>query len=164
MTVNDGNGRQAEDAVAAELGAAGWEVLNLNTVAGNWPLHDLVARRGDATIVVQVRGKRNDSGEYTTYPDVAHRAALLGEWLGLPSLFAFWHLPLGAADAQIRFATAAQVAALAETTEASYPDIVVRYHVWLDLFDIGVHRIGELLDRPSRPLQPPDDASDEEAA
>ena len=62
MTVNGGNGRQAEDAVAAELGAAGWEVLNLNTVAGNWPLHDLVARRGDATIVVQVAERGTTRG------------------------------------------------------------------------------------------------------
>jgi hypothetical protein len=149
----DKNGRQAEDAVAEVLHKAGWEVLNLNELAGNWPLVDLVGSRGDATILVQVRGTRNEWGEFTAYPDDAHRAALLGEWLGVPVIYGFWHLPADDSDARIRFATASQVAARAEATIEANPGVIVRLHVWIDMFDIDIRRIDDLLDRPSRPAR-----------
>jgi hypothetical protein len=165
VSVSDKDGRQAEDAVAEVLRAAGWEVLNLNDLAGNWPLVDLSAYRGDTTVLIQVRGTRTEWGEFTTYPDDARRAALLGEWLGVPVIYGFWHLPpAGDSDARIRFAAPSRVTTLAQATIEANPGVNVRLHVWIEMFDIDIHRIDGLLDRPSRPAQPPDDESGEEAA
>jgi len=164
MTVIDRDGRQAEDAVAEVLREAGWEVLNLNELAGNWPVVDLCACRGDATVLVQVRGTRNEWGEFVAYPDDAHRATLLGEWLGVPVIYGFWHLPpADDSDARIRFAAASQVAAFAEATIEANPGVLVRLHVWIDMFDIDIQRIDELLDRSGRSTQSREE-SDEEAA
>ena len=98
------------------------------------------------------------------YPDDAYRAAHLGERLGVPVVYGFWHLPpADDSDARIRFATASQVATFAEATIEANPGVVVRLHVWIDMFNIDIHRIDDLLDRPSRPAQLPDDGSGEEA-
>lgn len=165
MTVIDRDGRQAEDAVAEVLRGAGWHVLNLNELAGNWPVVDLCAYQGDTTVLVQVRGTRSEWGEFTAHPDDAHRAAILGEWLGMPVVYGFWHLPpADDSDARIRFAAPSQVATLAQATIEAYHPVNVRLHVWIDMFDIDIHRIDELIDRPSRPAQPPDNEPGEEAA
>jgi hypothetical protein len=47
----------------------------------------------------------------------------------------------------IRYERASRVAELAEAAEASYPG-TNRYHVDISQFDIDIHRLPELLDRP----------------
>jgi hypothetical protein len=137
-------GRRVEAIVASALRGVGWHVLNLDEeIAGHFPVIDLIARKGTSRCVIQVRGTTNDHGSYTARPVDARRAESFGEWLGHPALYAFVLLTGG--NATIRFATASQVAALAEAAEADYPG-TLRYHVFIDQFDIDVDRIDELLD------------------
>ena len=62
--------------------------------------------------------------------------------LGCHAIYAFAHLTRG--EPAIRFATAAEVAVLADQEEAAYKGIN-RYHVTIDQFGVTVGRISELL-------------------
>jgi hypothetical protein len=116
----DRDGHQAEDAAADALRSAGLEALNLNReVAGNFPVIDLIARRGTDRLLIQVRGTITDHGSYRTPPWEARRAESFGDWLGRPALYAFVHFT--ADNITVHFETASQVAALAEAAEADYP-------------------------------------------
>jgi hypothetical protein len=139
----DRDGQTAEDAVAAELRADGWKVLNLNRdIAGNYPVIDLSARRDDRRMLIQVRGTRTDHGSFRTPPGSARKAEALSDWLGLPVLYAFVHF----ADETpvVRYETASRVADLAEEDEASYLG-TNRYHVDISQFDIDIKHLRQFL-------------------
>jgi hypothetical protein len=148
MTEIDWDGHLGEDAVAAELRSAGWEVLNLNReIAGNFPVADLVARKGAARPWVQVRRTTLESGDFTVRPEDARKAEYFGTWLGQAVIYAFVHQPGG--KTAIRYASAGAVAKLAEARQAKYlmtHEKPPRYHIYIDDFDIDVDHIAELLD------------------
>jgi hypothetical protein len=150
MTEIDREGHLGEDAVAAELRNAGWEVLNLNReIAGNFPVADLIARNDAARPWIQVRRTTLESGDFTVCPEDARKAEYFGTWLGQPVIYAFVHQPSG--KTTIRYAVAAGVAKLAEEWQAEYlltHQKPPRYHINIDDFDIDVDRIAEL--DPSR--------------
>jgi hypothetical protein len=54
--------RRAEAAAAAALRAEGFIVTDLNDLAGNWPIVDLLARSDTDRWLVQVRGTTIDWG------------------------------------------------------------------------------------------------------
>jgi Holliday junction resolvase-like predicted endonuclease len=143
MAKKDPNGQAAEDAVAAELRANGWDVLNLNReIAGNYPKIDLIARRGAARMLIQVRGCGDPHGKFPAPSVDARKVETLGDWLGRPALYAFVH---SADETPVtRYETASRVADLAEKDEANCPGINY-YHVHISQFDSDIKHLRQLL-------------------
>ena len=119
-------GRRAEAAVTKNLEAAGFEVKNLNELAGNCPFADLIAHRDDHRLLIQVKGTVTTEGKFGAPPGRVRNLAAIADALGCGSVYAFAHL--ASPIPIIRYATAADVAKLADAAEAAYPG-VNRYHV-----------------------------------
>lgn len=137
-------GRLAEAEVAKNLAAAGYEVVNLNELAGNCPFADLIAHQADQRLLIQVKGTVTPEGKFGTRPDRVKNLAAIAGALGCESIYAFVHL--APALPVIRYATAAEVAELAEAAEAAYPGIN-RYHVTID--QVHVDDVRQVLQGPS---------------
>ncbi|MFJ4187862.1 hypothetical protein [Kitasatospora sp. NPDC089509] len=135
---------RAEELVSAVLKAEGYAVTNLNQLAGNFPLADLIARR-ETRLLVQVRGTTISEGKYRTPPQKARTFNRLGVELGCPAVYAFAHL--APEQPVVRFALATEVAELAEEDEANYSGVNA-FHVNIGQFEIGVSRLQELLGHP----------------
>jgi hypothetical protein len=135
--------RMAEGAARAALRSAGCRVVNVNrAIRRNYPVIDLVARRGTARMLVQVRGTWTVNGKFTATPAQSRALAALAASRGCHAVWAFVHLT---GDGKIvRFAAAAQVARLAEEDEAAAPG-ANRYHVNITQFEVDASRIAELL-------------------
>lgn len=133
----------AERAARAALREAGCRVVNVNRAIGrDYPVIDLVARRGAARMLIQVRGTWTADARFTATPAQSRALAALAASRGCHALWAFVHLT---GDGKtVRFATAAQVTQLAEEDEASTPG-KNRYYVNIRQFEIDASRIGELL-------------------
>ncbi|MFD7161361.1 hypothetical protein ACFV9C_42715 [Kribbella sp. NPDC059898] len=131
-------GKQAEAAAAAALRAEGFTVTDLNDVAGNWPIVDLLARIGSKRWLIQVRGTTIDWGPFRTEPAKAHQLITLAEELGCHALYAFVHFTSD--NTVIRFAPATEVAALAEEDEANTAG-KNRYHVNINQFTLSAGAI-----------------------
>lgn len=135
-------GRRAEAAVTRELEAVGFTVKNLNDLVGNCPFADLLARSAATRLLIQVKGTVTSEGKFGTPPIRVRALEAISTELGCHAIYAFAHL---AADSPvIRFATAAEVAVLADEEEAAYEGIN-RYHVTIDQFEVTADRIFELL-------------------
>jgi hypothetical protein len=135
-------GQRAEAAAAADLQAEGFTITNLNDLVGNCPFADLIARRGEIRILIQVKGTETTEGKFGTPPARVRSLEAISTELGCHAIYAFVHL---AEDGPvIRFATASYVAELAVEAEADYPGIN-RYHVDISQFDVTADRITELL-------------------
>jgi hypothetical protein len=133
---------QAERAVAAALEAVGYTVININDLAGNFPLADLGARKAGYSVLVQVRGTTTRDGKFAAPPEKARSLTDLSSLLGCTALYAFVHLlPDGPL---IRFADASHVAQLAEEDEANYQG-TNRYHVNMTQFDVTADYLDTLL-------------------
>lgn len=135
--------RMAEGAVRAALLSAGCRVVNVNyAIRRNYPVIDLVACRGAARMLIQVRGTWTADARFTATPAQSHALAALAASRSCHALWAFVHLT---GDGKtVRFATAAQVTQLAEEDEAATPG-TNRYHVNIRQFEIDAQRIEELL-------------------
>lgn len=134
---------RAEAAVAAALEAEGFTVVNLNQLAGNCPFMDLLARRGTDRLLVQVKGTTTAAGKFGTPPHTARALHTVAAELDCYAIYGFAHLVMN--GLVIRFATAAEVAMLAEEDEAAYLRRN-RYHVNIDQFTVEASRIDELMD------------------
>jgi hypothetical protein len=110
-------GRRAEAAVTRHLETAGFTVRNLNDLVGNCPFADLLARRDEARLLIQVKGTVTAEGKFTTPPARVRALEVISAELGCRAIYAFAHLVTD--SPVIRFATAADVAALADTEEAT---------------------------------------------
>jgi len=133
----------AERAARAALREAGCRVVNVNRAIGrDYPVIDLVARRGAARMLIQVRGTWTADARFTTTPAQSRALAALAASRGCHALWAFVHLT-GDGNT-IRFATADQVTRLAEEDEATTAG-TSRYHVSIRQFEIDASRIAELL-------------------
>ncbi len=119
-------GRRAEAAVTKNLEAAGFEVKNLNELAVNCPFADLIARKDDHRLLIQVKGTVTADGKFGAPPERVRNLAAIADALDCGSVYAFAHLV--SANPVIRYATAADVAELADEAEAAYEGIN-RYHV-----------------------------------
>jgi hypothetical protein len=135
-------GDGAEAKVEGELEMAGFTVTNLNDLVGNCPFADLLARRSGTRVLVQVRGTTTLAGKFGAPSQGAHALDRFAAELDCCALYAFVHF-VGEGPV-IRFATAAEVATLAEKDEAAYVGRN-RFHVNIGQFSIGIDRIGELL-------------------
>jgi Holliday junction resolvase-like predicted endonuclease len=135
--------RMAEAAARTVLRSAGCRVVNVNrAIRRNYPVIDLVARRGTARMLIQVRGTWTVDAKFTATPAQSRALAALAASRGCYAIWAFVHIT---GDGKtIRFATAAQVERIAEEDEAATPGIN-RYHVNISQFEIDASRIGELL-------------------
>jgi hypothetical protein len=143
MAKQDPSGQAAEDTAAAELRANGWSELNLNRdITGNYPKIDLIARRGTQRMLIQVRGCGYPHGKFRTPSADARKVETLGDWLGMPALYAFVHY--AGETPVIRYASATRVTYLAEQDEADCagPN---RYHVNISLFDIDIRHLRRFL-------------------
>jgi len=135
--------RKAEAAARTALRSAGCRVVNVNrAIHRNYPVIDLVARRGAARMLVQVRGTWTIDGKFTATPAQSRNIAALAASRGCHAIWAFVHIT--GDGTTIRFATAAQVTRLAEEDEAATPG-TNRYHVNITQFEIDASRIAELL-------------------
>jgi Holliday junction resolvase-like predicted endonuclease len=135
--------RKAEAAARNALRSVGCRVVNVNrAISRNYPVIDLVARRGTARMLVQVRGTWTIDGKFTATPAQSRTLAALAASRGCHAIWAFVHIT--GDGTTIRFATAAQVTRLAEEDEARTPG-AIRYHVNIRQFEIDASRIGELL-------------------
>jgi hypothetical protein len=88
------------------------------------------------------QGHRDHRGKFGTPPARVRALETISTELGCHAIYAFAHLTRG--EPAIRFATAAEVAVLADQEEAAYKGIN-RYHVTIDQFGVTVGRISELL-------------------
>ena len=135
--------RMAEGAARSALRSAGCRVVNVNrAIRRNYPVIDLVARRGTARMLIQVRGTWTVNGKFTATPTQSRAIAALAASRSCHAIWAFVHLTGNGKT--VRFATAAQVARLAEEDEAATPS-TDRYHVNITQFEIDASRIAELL-------------------
>jgi len=135
--------RKAEAAARTALRGAGCRVVNVNrAIRRNYPVIDLVARRGTTRILVQVRGTWTVDGKFTATPAQSCALAALAASRGCHAIWAFVHITSNGTT--VRFATAAQVMRLAEEDEATTPG-TNRYNVNITQFEIDASRIAELL-------------------
>jgi hypothetical protein len=117
---------RAESVAADALRASGFQVTNLNDLAGNFPADDLAALRGNDRLLVQVRGTTGLDGKFTAPPAKGRILSALADGLGCRGAFTLAHLTED--GPVIRFGTAAEVTRLAEEDEAAYDGINHRRH------------------------------------
>jgi hypothetical protein len=129
---------RSEAAVTEVLRARGYVVTNLNELTGNCPFMDLLARKGADRLLIQVKGTTTDWGGFTTPPHTVWALHRFATELDCPALYAFVHFVT--AEPVIRFATAADVALLAEEDEAANAG-KNRFHVRIDQFPIDVDHL-----------------------
>lgn len=135
--------RKAEAAARNALRSAGCRVVNVNrAISRDYPVIDLVARKGTARMLVQVRGTWTIDGKFTATPGQNRNLATLAASRGCHAIWAFVHIT--GDGTTVRFATAAQVTRLAEECEAAAPG-TNRHHVYITQFEIDASRIAELL-------------------
>jgi hypothetical protein len=146
MSRNDETRDRAEAATTETLRAHGYDVTNLNDLAGNFPAADLAARRTGERLLIQVRGTTTLAGKFAAPPTKARTLCALADALDCHGLYAFVQFAKSQQQV-ILFETAAQVAVLAEEDETAY-DGVNRYHVNVGQFDVTADRIAELLAPP----------------
>lgn len=137
-------GRRAESAVAQELETVEFDVTNLNDVVGNCPFADLLAHQDSTRLLVQVKGTVTIGGKFGAPPHRVRGLDAIGTALGCHAIYAFVHFT--ADEEIIRFATAADVAALADEDEAATAG-VNRFHVNIHQFDTDVRGLRRLLGR-----------------
>jgi Holliday junction resolvase-like predicted endonuclease len=136
--------RKAEAAARNALRGAGCRVVNANRAIGRgYPVIDLVARRGIARMLVQVRGTWNVDGRFTATPAQNRALAALAASRGCHAIWAFVHITSDGTT--VRFATAAQVTRLAEEGEARAPGTSRYSCVYITQLEIDSSRIAELL-------------------
>lgn len=85
-------GLKAERVAIGALRTAGFEVTNLNDLASNFPLADLVARRGVDRLLVQVRGTALRHPWFRMAPTTPRAFGRLAVALGHHAVFAFVHV------------------------------------------------------------------------
>lgn len=135
--------RKAEAAARNALRSVGFSVVNVNrAIRRGYPVIDLVARRGTARLLVQVRGTWTVDRKFTATPEQSRTLAALAASRGCHAIWAFVHIT--GEGTTVRFATAAQVTRLAEEDVAATPG-TNRYHVNMAQFEIDALRIAELL-------------------
>jgi len=135
--------RKAEAAARNALRSVGCSVVNVNrAISRDYPVIDLVARKGTARILVQVRGTWTADARFSATPAQSRALAALAASRGCHAIWAFVHITRD--GTAVRFATAAQVRRLAEEYEAAAPG-TNRYLVHITQFDIDAPRITELL-------------------
>lgn len=143
MTTRIAQGGRAEALVAVELESVGFTVTNLNALVGNCPFADLLARRSATRLLVQVKSTTTDDGKFGAPAPRARGLHAIGAELDCQTIYAFVHL-LAAQPPQIRYATAVDVADLAEADETTYV-ATNRYHVNMSQLTADVHGIIALL-------------------
>lgn len=101
--------RRAEEAAIGVLRFEGFRVTNLSDIAGNFPVADLAALRADERILVQVRGIKEEDGDFPAPSAKAGKFHALAEAVGCRGLYALAHFT---GDGKVlRFDTAARVTA-----------------------------------------------------
>lgn len=109
--------RRGEAAVTGELRAAGFTVMNLNDLVGNYPFADLLARGDMTRLLVQVKATKTKKGKFGTPPGRVRGLEVISTELGCHAIYAFVHFT--GDDAVILYERAAEVAELAEGDEAA---------------------------------------------
>ena len=142
LTPKGETSRRAEETVARILRGEGFRVTDLNEVAGNFPLADLGALRGEERILIQVRGTVAAHGDFPAPPAKARKLHAFAEAVGCRGLYALAHFT---GDSEvIRFDTATRVAELGEAMEESWGRKTY-LHVNIEDFEVTAGRISDLL-------------------